>query len=121
MTLFLYIWPGEEEALSQAPDNCFYCSNIHSHPIPCAVTVLRGSIDQITYQEVTGGCNIRKIGEERLFPGRLIYDDQNEPFIHQMVSREKGEPTVTLHAYGAPTARKVMDTFRETRSDCSCR
>ncbi|MGE3954476.1 MAG: hypothetical protein AB7F31_04680 [Parachlamydiales bacterium] len=120
VTLFVYIWPHEEEALARVPDSRAYGSVIHRHPIPCAVTVIRNSIYQTLYRELTDGTNrlAEPISEERLVPGDLSYDDQSAPFIHRFVSRASGEPTVTLHAYGAPTAAAVKGMFEETFQEC---
>lgn len=53
--------------------------------------------------------------EEVFITGDVVVDDNNTPFIHQIVCREDEDvPAITLHAYGAPTSDDVLRIFRET-------
>jgi hypothetical protein len=124
ITFFVYVWPSEELALLYNPSdpaNYRYASNIHSHPISCAFAVLQGALHQTNYQH-TSPCNriVKIIGEEMFQEGEGEVDDLQKPFIHKLCNRSAhSRVCLSLHAYGLPSAEKVMACFRETFSECS--
>lgn len=100
VTFFVYVWPAEEG------------SNIHSHPISCAFTVLQGTLSQNTY-ELSAKNNVRLINSKTFQKGEGAIDDIKKPFIHQLTNKT-AEPCLSLHAYGEGSAEKVMQTFIKT-------
>lgn len=121
LTFFVYVWPSEELALKYNfadPLNRHYCSDIHSHPIPCAFAVLEGTFYQKNYVRSEGG--VQFIGEEVFQKCEGSIDDLQEPFIHQMYSKGTGtKPALSLHAYGLSSEAKVMQCFDENSSQHS--
>jgi hypothetical protein len=127
LTLFIYVWPPEKLAQEVAKNqNCrendprknFYASNIHGHPLSCALTVLKGTICQENYQAVKGWpFNVaQKIDEEILKSGSLAVDDNSTPFIHRLLCRDESqEPAYTLHGYGASSTQEVHHIFKTTK------
>ncbi len=112
LTFFVYIWPSEEYALKHLP--AVYASNIHSHPIPCAFTVLQGAITQSNYEPVAAHSKVVRLIDQQTFAvGTGEIDDSESLFIHQL-SNQGAKTCLTLHAYGEGSAKKVMETFRET-------
>ena len=123
LALFIYVWPPEhlakkvavsQHASSNDPRQNHYATNIHSHPLSCALTVLKGTICQENYQAIKGWpFNVaQKKDEEILREGMSTYDDNHSLFIHRIVCRNEGvEPAITLHAYGASTAKEVHNSF----------
>jgi hypothetical protein len=123
LTLFIYVWPPEHIAKQIAaniplsasdPSAHHYATNIHGHPLPCALTLLRGSLCQENYQAVRGWpFNVaQKKNEETLQFGTAAFDDNTTPFIHRVCCRDKGEePAISLHGYGASTEQAVLSTF----------
>jgi hypothetical protein len=119
VTFFVYVWPSEKLALhynASNPSNNRYASNIHSHPVSCAFAVLQGVLIQNNYQlnsDNPNGNIVDFMGEEILPVGAADIDDLKKIFIHQLYSRENDDkPCISLHAYGLPTADKVMECFR---------
>jgi len=111
VTYFVYVWPSKEYAESP-----YSASNIHSHPITCSFTVLQGSITQNNYEPIAEGSKVvHKIGQKTFTIGTGDSDNANTPFIHRLCNLES-KTCISLHAYGEPTAKKVMETFRETSS-----
>lgn len=133
LSFLLYIWPPEHIAKKRAPlnkehpinedfENCYYASNIHDHPISCALTVMRGSINQERFERVDGYPYkvVRKIGEDVIQPGQLVIDDNTNPFIHRLVCRDaKAWPTISLHGYGASTVGQVEKVFYDSYTEHS--
>lgn len=122
VTLFFYIWPSKEEALrtEKAIDNGYYASNIHSHPISCAFTVLQGSITQYEYTKDDSHLlmPVREVGKKKIHYGEQEVDLNEAPFIHQLVFEDDSKkPAITCHVYGKSTALEVMETFRRTRGE----
>lgn len=119
LTFFVYAWPSKDEALKCNADslNKRYCTAIHSHPIPCAFTVLDGILTQSIYESIPGygDKKVRMISQERFEPGVGDVDELQDSFIHKL-SNEESNPKIclSLHAYGLPTVQKVMSCFRET-------
>lgn len=123
LTFFVYVWPSEKIALrynSNHPNNHFYGSNIHSHPIPCALAVLEGSLVQKSFERIKSSEKIVRLIQEEIFSkGQGDVDDLQKPFIHQLYNKGPNPITLSLHAYGLSSEQKVMDCFDETFSDCS--
>lgn len=126
LTFFVYIWPSEEVALkhnSTNPFNCRYSSMIHSHPIPCSFAVLQGTLTQKNYERIGSAPKakiVRFIDEEIFREGEGDVDDLIKPFIHQLCNRDPDSKIcLSLHAYGLPSAEKVMQCFRETLPVCT--
>lgn len=121
LTLFVYAWPPARHArsydrVSHDPFNCFYGSCIHAHPILCAFQVLKGSLDQITYDPLPDWPYpiVKKRQQEHFTLGQGAVDDQLIPFIHEMFSDdERDDPAISLHSYGMGTAREVVASFCE--------
>ncbi|MCB1181690.1 MAG: hypothetical protein KDK55_06715 [Chlamydiia bacterium] len=108
VTYFLYIWPSKKEALKYN-QNDYYATNVHSHPIPCALTVLQGAITEIIFAQTEEGC-IKKKDEKILHEGEMAIDLKKSPFIHQIVN-EGDRRAITLHAYGKKTVKEVRENF----------
>jgi hypothetical protein len=125
LTFFVYVWPSEEFALKYNPcttQNCFYASNIHTHPISCAFAVLEGTIIQNNYQPIgaPGEHLVRLVCRDMFQRCEGEVDDaKNPPFIHQLFSKNTPRMSLSLHAYGLSSGKKVMDCFKKTRSECS--
>lgn len=118
LSMFIYVWPPENLALKTNPQNNLYGSNIHSHPIPCAFTVLFGTITQETYQNNP----LRKVRAETIKSGEFRIDEGKVGFIHRLVCQSQGSlPAITLHAYGAASAEKLDQIFSETSKECTYR
>ncbi len=109
-TFFVYVWPSQEAALQLNPNRGAYGTTIHSHPIPCALAVLDGSLIQQNFEKVEANL-ARAIGEETFNQFEGPIDDLKEPFIHRIYS--KASPALSLHIYGLPTAEKVYKCFEE--------
>lgn len=119
LTFFVYAWPSKDEALKWNADsqNTRYCTAIHSHPIPCAFTVLFGILTQRSYETISGqgDTKVRMISQERFEPGVGDVDELQDTFIHKLSNEESNSKIcLSLHAYGLPTVQKVMSCFRET-------
>ncbi|MBS0629259.1 MAG: hypothetical protein JSS30_03435 [Verrucomicrobia bacterium] len=110
LTFFLYIWPTEQFALRyhpESPENWFYASCIHSHPIPCAFTVLKGALTQSNYEAIDKKAKTaRMIDKRTLIVGEGEVDDTKGMFIHRMIN-QGNVPCLSLHAYGELTAKEV--------------
>jgi hypothetical protein len=126
LTFFIYIWPSEDVALkynSSHPLNSRYGSIIHSHPIPCAFAVLQGMLVQKNYERIGSDPSmkfVRLINEDIFKKGEGDVDNLTIPFIHQLYGRNSdSNMCLSLHAYGLPSAQKVMKCFKETFSDCA--
>lgn len=131
LTLFIYVWPPEHIAkqieennssLVKNPLAYHYATNIHGHPLPCALTLLKGSLCQENYQAVSGWAfHVAQKTDEEIFQvGTTTFDDNTTPFIHRVVCRDKGqEPAMSLHGYGASTAQAVVSTFVSERKNYS--
>src|SRR5947209_19821499 len=86
VTFFVYVWPSKAYALRynpSHPENCRYGSNIHSHPIPCAFAVLKGSLTQNNYEAVYSK-SARYVSSETFQKGEGDVDDIKNPFIHKL-------------------------------------
>jgi hypothetical protein len=124
-TFLVYVWPSEEYALafnSDHPKNTYYGSIIHSHPISCAFTVLKGSLSQGNYvlASADGPRTVRLVDEDLFYRFEGSIDDLKQPFIHRLYSKGMGKtPTLSLHVYSLPTEEKVMASFKETRDSHS--
>jgi hypothetical protein len=127
LTLFIYVWPPEHMAKQAAasvplsasnPSAYHYATNIHGHPLPCSLTLLRGSLCQENYQAVRGWpFNVaQKKDEETLQFGTTTFDDNTTPFVHRVCCRNKGQvPAISLHGYGASTEKAVSTIFTSER------
>lgn len=122
LTFLIYAWPVESYALSINSRNRWHKSNIHRHPISCALTVLKGSLEEENYKPVSGySFNAAKLEcVKNLSPGCLnVDDDPQKNFIHRIISRDKdNQITWSLHAYGLASAQEVMSCFDRTFDDC---
>ena len=121
LTLLIYVWPPEafakQYAKTQGLPDRNYATVIHGHPIPCAMTVLKGTLHQENFTAVAGWPFqvAQKKGEEILRPGKVEFDDNSSEFIHRLVCRDPGcEPALSLHGYGASSAEEVHRIFRAT-------
>lgn len=122
VTFRIYVWPSESEAKSRDRiagdrENGFYRSNIHSHPIACALTVIEGSVLQRTFvrEDNSLPSAARLLEEKTLHLDEGEFDEADQPFIHQILcndSRKKAD--VTLHCYHAPTEKSVDQIFSST-------
>lgn len=125
LTLFVYVWPSEEVALKYNPrlQNHYYGSNIHSHPITCAFTVLQGDLVQNNYQPIPSHPDSQAVQltcQELFRKGTGDIDDLKQLFIHQLYNQGHcSRVSLSLHAYGLPSKEKVMNCFRETSLQCS--
>jgi hypothetical protein len=125
LSFMLYAWPPEDIARkfdqssrnmrSQGdPCHCYYASNIHEHPISCALTVLHGTVTQEIFKRVESMPYrvVRKVGEQVIKKGDSVIDDNSDSFIHRLVCRDiAGQTALTLHGYGAATAKEVENVF----------
>ncbi len=125
LSFILYVWPPEAIAkkhdqpstmtkMKEDPHNCYYASNIHDHPIPCALTVIEGTLNQETFSQLAGPPDrlVKKINEEILKPGSAIIDENQTPFIHRLVCRDPNQKaSISLHGYGASSAADVENIF----------
>lgn len=117
LTFFVYIWPSEEFAQQYYTDswNCYYGTDIHSHPIPCAFASLEGTLIQKTYELIDPAQRTVKLVNEETFKNfQASMDDLDTPFIHRLYSKGNGKAlAISLHAYGLPTEKKVLEAFTE--------
>lgn len=105
-TLFIYIWPPQGKDATP----------IHSHPIPCALTVLKNSITQNTYRK-TKIKAVRLKETKRLQEGDKEVDLLLDKFIHSVSCQDAGlSPAVTLHLYAEGSSQEVRKTFNKTFS-----
>lgn len=114
LTILLYIWPAERR--TRQFNNHYHASEIHDHPIPCALTVLQGTLNQESFILVPGRNRVvRKVGEEELKPGQMILDEGDQSFIHRLVCRDAKAPfAISVHAYGAASFKEVGEIFQNT-------
>lgn len=126
LTFFVYVWPSEKIALknhSSDPLNCRYGTVIHCHPIPCAFAVLKGALIQNNYEEASSYSTDRKIcfiNEDVFLPGEGDVDDLKKQFIHRLYNRgTDSKVSLSVHAYGLPTAEKVKACFYDTFFKCA--
>lgn len=113
----LYVWPSQEEANKACAKDTSYKTNIHSHPIPCAFTVLQGEITEERYQRLNF-CNklIQFCGKQIFYPQEKSVDGNPGLFIHQLFYEGKGSaPAITLHAYGCSSFERFAQILKETR------
>lgn len=124
LTFFAYVWPSKQFAQTCNPNERtpYYASCIHSHPIPCALAVLQGTFVQRNYEHVATdakGKYVRFKNEEIFKEGDGDIDDLKKSFIHRVHGNGPDQICISLHAYGLPSAAKVMESFERTRSECS--
>lgn len=118
ITFFIYVWPTREFAQKYSSEcwNCYYGSIIHSHPISCAFAVLEGVLIQRNFELVDAEKKTARLTDEEVFQrfdGAI--DQLGTPFIHQLYAKGTSSlPAITLHAYGLPTGKEVMDSFTTT-------
>ena len=113
LTFFLYVWPSQETS-ALSPAHIHYATPIHSHPIPCALSVLHGTLLQQNYQLVDTARSVRLIGHEIFQPLQGAIDNLDHPFIHRICGTG-ANPAVSLHVYGLATKEEVWKSFRETK------
>ncbi len=119
LTFFIYVWPPEWLARSKVPDSTDYATSVHSHPIPCSLVVLKGTIDQEEYVPIKNSRRAQRIKVETLYSLATVIDDREESFLHRLVCRDKSRAcAVSLHGYGAPTDEAVQRIFYQTYSKC---
>ncbi len=119
LTFFVYVWPSE--GLATCASKSLNASIIHSHPIPCAFAVLKGTLVQKKYELVTSsslGNSIRFIDETIFCEGEGDIDALRNQFIHKLCNKSSSV-CLSLHAYGLPSSDEVMACFRDTESTCS--
>ncbi len=112
----LYVWPSQEEALKCCNKDTRYKTNIHSHPIPCAYTVVLGEITELQYQRLNF-CDksIQFCGKEVFHLGEKSVDLNQRPFIHQLLFEGEGRaPAITLHAYGCSSLESFSRILKAT-------
>jgi hypothetical protein len=113
----LFVWPSEKEALKCDEKNEWHATTIHSHPIPCAYTVMSRAITECCYQRLSP-CDrrIRLCGKQIFHLGEKGVDLNQEPFIHQLLFEGEGrEPAITLHTYGSSSLEKLHHIFAEAQ------
>lgn len=111
----LYIWPPETEALKRSPNTTHYKTIIHSHPIPCAYTVLSGSITEYCYTlQNASDKSISCCGKHHFQLGEKSVDLNETQFIHQLVFENEGvAPAITFHVYGCGTLTSLRQIFEK--------
>lgn len=111
----LYIWPPETEALKRSPNTSHHKTIIHSHPIPCAYTVLSGSITEYCYtHQNASDKSIFCCGKHHFQLGEKSVDLNETQFIHQLVFENEGvAPAITLHVYGCSTVPSLRQIFEK--------
>lgn len=121
LTFFIYIWPSEKNILQyHGLHYRSHKSNIHSHPISCALSVLSGSLTQRRFCCVNPQSRTVQILQTDIFNvGEGDVDDLKEPFIHQLYNSSDEPMSISLHAYGLSSEEEVRDCFEETFSECS--
>lgn len=124
VTFLIYAWPAQRVALRYNPHsawNCLYATPIHSHPIPCSLAVIQGSVVQTTFRTIeVGSTRVRPVVSRTLLVGEGEADDLKETFIHQIYSNDTYlDVSLTLHAYQLPTAAQVMNCFRVNSDSCT--
>lgn len=124
LSFFVYIWPSETAALkynATSPQNHYYRSTIHCHPIPCAFAVLKGSLIQRNYACVNPmEKTVHLIDDETFRKGEGDVDDLTESRIHQLYTKDCDSGLcLSLHAYGLSSEEQVMKCFKDTLSDCT--
>ena len=122
ITFFLYIWPSKDEAAKRPILGGYWASNIHSHPIECAFTVVQRQITQYQFQQASNRSDkiVQKIDRQVFTKGEQEVDLNGSPFIHQMAFEGEGkQPAITLHAYGCTTAKGVRKIFADTGEECA--
>lgn len=120
-TFYIYAWPSEEFALTYESNSYRYGSDIHSHPMTCAFTVLQGILYQKNFK-FQGIVQQRKIvnliNEEVFAPGEGSLDDLGSPFIHQLYSKGgKNTPCLSLHSYGLSTEAEVRSCYYKSAKE----
>lgn len=117
LTFFVYVWPSKELAQKYYKDswNSYYGTEIHSHPIACAFALLEGTLIERSYELIDPAKRkVQLIHEERFEKFEGSIDDLNQSFIHQVYSKANGKAfAVSLHAYGLPTEKQVVEAFEE--------
>ena len=120
LTFFIYVWPSKELAQRYYSDswNSYYGSVIHSHPISCAFVVLDGVLIQRNFALLDSeNRTVRLTTEDTFQKFDAAIDSLATSFIHQLYGKGTGSlPTITLHAYGLPTEKEVMESFKTTFS-----
>ncbi len=121
LTFFIYIWPSEKSSQHYHGGSYHsYQSNIHSHPISCALSVLCGSLTQRCFSRTDPQNKVVKMVRTDIFnEGEGDIDDLKQPFVHQLCNKDHEPMTLSLHAYGLASAEQVMNCFRETFAECS--
>lgn len=106
---FLYAWPSQAEALKWCEANRWHKTVIHSHPIPCALTVLLNSITERRYERINPFDERIQLCEKQVLrQGEKAVDLNQGPFIHQLLYEGEGiVPAITLHAYGCPSLEEL--------------
>lgn len=121
LTFFIYVWPPEWLAKSKVFNPTNHATSVHSHPIPCSLTVLRGTIDQEEYLPIKDSRRhlAQRVKTITLNPFATVIDDRKDSFLHRLVSRDQGRTcAISLHGYGAPTDEAVQRIFYQTYSKC---
>lgn len=120
LTVILYIWPSKKEVLTHNACQAYFASNIHSHPIDCALTVLQGEVTEHYFQRVEGFQErvVKETGKKTFFKHDQEVDFHPSTFIHQVVCESETEPlAITLHIYGRGSANEVFQEFRRCHSE----
>lgn len=115
LSFYMYIWPPVELALRYQDKNAPHCyaSIIHSHPIPCAFSVLQGTLIQKKYEVVDRSRkHVRCVSLELFDLGKGEYDDLKQLSIHKLYT--KGTVCLSLHAYGVKSSEDISKCFGET-------
>lgn len=116
LVFLIFVWPSEQEALKHC-EASYYKTNIHSHPMPCAFTVMFGEITERCYERanlvdksiIFCGKNIFNFGEKSI-------DLNQESFIHQLLFEgNKNNFAITLHAYGCCSLEDLTRYLIENR------
>jgi hypothetical protein len=119
VVFLLFVWPSQGEAFKYCDSRERHATSIHSHPIPCAYTVLSGEITERRYQRLNE-CNrdIQFCGKQTFHLGEKGVDLNQDPFIHQLLFEGRGSaPAITLHVYGASSEEKLCRIFTQAQEE----
>lgn len=120
LTFFVYIWPSEKSSQFYHGRHDSHKSNIHSHPISCALSVLYGSLTQRRFCCIDPQSKVVRMLRTDIFKmGQGDIDDLKQPFIHQLCNKGNEPMALSLHAYGLASEEQVMNCFEETFAESS--
>ena len=108
-----FFWPNEPLLQFNGATSANRATNIHSHPIPCAFSVLQGVVREQTYTSINQQAFLKNVTDYKVGEGSI--DLLDSLFVHRLSGLGAA---YSLHIYGAaPDKIESLYTFKNNFSN----